>query len=539
MALIHYVTVDGQYAYIIDSLFGVRILDVSNPAQIEEVTSLSHGGGDALLSHLVIRGDRGYYLRDAEIEDKSLVILDVSDPETASQLAQYDLPGYWWFYGFDIAEDHLCIACSHDGLKVLNISDPDSVAEVCHHSAPDRTMGLAVTGDHAFISTHADSNNLLVYDISAPISPHLINELDIPGRPKWISRHEDHLYVPGVEIDLTPGVIVMDISTPSEPESIAFWMCPSEDLGLPMNVVPYEDYAIMALAYGGVQILDVSQIDQPVALGSWTLWDIWTNIDFAVLNVAVSWPFLFLPDQAYGLYVLDASDPADLEQVASYQTSGQAWWVDLSPDERHLYLADNTGGLLVFDVSNPESPALVEQIQTGLQNVSHVLSVGDSIYVADGRGVGLRVYDVTDPAAPREVAYHETPGIYITAMAWANGLVYAADDTHFEIFEMTGGGTDVEPTPANEALPDAVIRSVSPNPFNASTRILFDLAESGHVSLQVYNVTGQMVRTLADGFIARGRHSRLFEADNLASGIYFVCLQHRGRMDVRKAVLVK
>jgi hypothetical protein len=538
-ALIHYVTVDGQYVYIIDSLFGVRILDVSNLDQIEEVASIPHNQADALLSHIKIRNDRAYYLQHGDGEEKSLIILDVSDPRAASEMGRHDMLGHWWFHGFDVSDGYAYVAGAQNGLRVLDVSNPSAIEVVGHYQRPSRTMGLAVSGQHAFISTHADSSNLLIYDVSDPSSAQEVRALDLEGRPKWISALGNNLYVPGVEIDLTLGVTVLDISNPAEPESIAFWICPSGELGIPMSVTRHENYAVVALAYGGVQVLDVTEFDQPIALGSWTLWDMQTNIDFAVLTVEVSWPYLFLPDQAYGLYVLDASDPADLKQVASYPTPGQAWWVALSPDDNHLYLADNTGGLRVFDVSNPLAPAQVGSVQGGLQNVNCVLSSGDSVYVADGRGIGLRVYDVSDPTAPREVAYHRTPGIYITDMVLANGLIYVADDSHFEIFEMVAAPSGVEDTQPAAVISDYRIRSVYPNPFNASTKIVFDVAEAGHVSLRVYNITGQKIHTLADGHYPAGRHTRIFQADDLASGIYFLRLDVNGVADSRKMVLVR
>jgi hypothetical protein len=436
--------------------------------------------------------------------------------------------GFWWFHGFDVSGSYAFVAGAQNGLRVLNVLNPGAIEEISHYLPPGRNMGLAVSSHHAFISIHADSNNLLIYDVSDPASPQEVEALDMQGRPKWISAQGSDLYVPG-----------LDISNPAEPESIAFWICPSGELGIPMNVTRHENYAVVALAYGGVQILDVTEIDQPVALGSWTLWDMMTNIDFAVLTVEVSWPYLFLPDQAYGLYVLDASDPADLKQVASYPTPGQAWWVALSPDDQHLYLADNTGGLRVFDVSNPLLPTPVGLIQGNLQHVSHVLSSGDSIYVADGRGIGLRVYNVSDQTAPQEVAYHRTPGIYVTGIALANGLIYLADDSHFEIFEVTQEPSGVEDTQPATVVTEYKIHSVYPNPFNATTTIVFDVAQAGHVTLQVYNIAGQKVQTLADGYYDSGRHTRVFRSNALASGIYFVHLDSNGIRDMRKVVLVR
>jgi flagellar hook assembly protein FlgD len=70
---------------------------------------------------------------------------------------------------------------------------------------------------------------------------------------------------------------------------------------------------------------------------------------------------------------------------------------------------------------------------------------------------------------------------------------------------------------------------VSPNPFNPETQIRFTTARAGHVTARVYDVTGKLVRTLADGTLGDGRHSLRWNgtSDNgacAAAGIYFVTL---------------
>jgi len=65
-----------------------------------------------------------------------------------------------------------------------------------------------------------------------------------------------------------------------------------------------------------------------------------------------------------------------------------------------------------------------------------------------------------------------------------------------------------------------------PNPFNPSTEIQFEILESAHVRLVIYNSLGQEVRTLTDGHMISGSHSVLWDGrdDNgvkLSSGVYF------------------
>lgn len=78
-----------------------------------------------------------------------------------------------------------------------------------------------------------------------------------------------------------------------------------------------------------------------------------------------------------------------------------------------------------------------------------------------------------------------------------------------------------------------------PNPFNPSTTISFELPERSEVSLQVFNVLGEMVHQLAKGTSDAGRHSITFNATNLPSGIYFYRLQAGEVVQTQKMVLLR
>ncbi len=78
-----------------------------------------------------------------------------------------------------------------------------------------------------------------------------------------------------------------------------------------------------------------------------------------------------------------------------------------------------------------------------------------------------------------------------------------------------------------------------PNPFNPSTNIKFGLKETGMVKLVVYNTVGQVVKTLLNEEMPAGSHSILFDAGNLASGVYFYKLEVNGFTDTKKIMLLK
>ncbi|MGB8320593.1 MAG: T9SS type A sorting domain-containing protein [Ignavibacteriaceae bacterium] len=78
-----------------------------------------------------------------------------------------------------------------------------------------------------------------------------------------------------------------------------------------------------------------------------------------------------------------------------------------------------------------------------------------------------------------------------------------------------------------------------PNPFNPATTINFQIAEDGFVSLKVYDILGNEVKTLVNEYINRGSYHAEFNGAGLASGIYFYKLQTDGYTAVKKLMLLK
>jgi|YelNatPaOPRAMG01_1025707.scaffolds.fasta_scaffold01001_6 hypothetical protein len=79
-----------------------------------------------------------------------------------------------------------------------------------------------------------------------------------------------------------------------------------------------------------------------------------------------------------------------------------------------------------------------------------------------------------------------------------------------------------------------------PNPFNPSTTIKFSLAKSGNVSLKIYNIVGQLVRTVVDNELKNsGTYEVQVNMDNLASGVYFYNLTQGAQSITKKMILLK
>ena len=85
-----------------------------------------------------------------------------------------------------------------------------------------------------------------------------------------------------------------------------------------------------------------------------------------------------------------------------------------------------------------------------------------------------------------------------------------------------------------------------PNPFNPTTTIEYSIREKGHVSLKIYNVSGQLLKTLVDGFqepsngTVKVKWNGLSDSgESVSSGVYFYKLVSGNYSKTKKMVLLK
>ncbi|MEE9450123.1 MAG: T9SS type A sorting domain-containing protein, partial [Ignavibacteriaceae bacterium] len=94
-------------------------------------------------------------------------------------------------------------------------------------------------------------------------------------------------------------------------------------------------------------------------------------------------------------------------------------------------------------------------------------------------------------------------------------------------------------------LPDAyALEQNYPNPFNPETRIRYAIPEPGHVTLRIFRIDGQLVRTLQDANQSPGRYERIWDGKNefgnkVSSGVYFYQLYTSKFLQTKKLILLK
>ena len=125
--------------------------------------------------------------------------------------------------------------------------------------------------------------------------------------------------------------------------------------------------------------------------------------------------------------------------------------------------------------------------------------------------------------------------------------VQAGQHYYYKIEDVSGFGdrTQHGPVAAEIAVPEKFdLAQNYPNPFNPSTTIRYQLPEATKVRLEVFNILGQVVRTLVDEQRRAGYHTVVWDGRNdagsrVGSGVYYYRLQADGRVMVKKMALLK
>lgn len=136
--------------------------------------------------------------------------------------------------------------------------------------------------------------------------------------------------------------------------------------------------------------------------------------------------------------------------------------------------------------------------------------------------------------------------LYSATLGRGIGVFYESyyDSPFFQLYGAIINGVQYGTIVAVDDIPTTAPSSFKlkqnyPNPFNPETTIEYELPLFGYVSLKVYNLLGQEVTVLVDGFRYAGRHQEIFRANSLASGVYSYVLRVGEFAAVRSMILIR
>ncbi len=195
------------------------------------------------------------------------------------------------------------------------------------------------------------------------------------------------------------------------------------------------------------------------------------------------------------------------------------------------------------------SPAQSKFVQ--YSNVLHQfltqLTFGESTPLEPGTGLLLKAWFTVDPSTPDTTIEIDTAAF---AGVQQTVLILTAVDGNREVVPIYHKGTmqisvATDVNDGENLLPQSFALGQNyPNPFNPTTYIEFALPRASDVRLDIYDITGRLVRTLVDQPMAAGDHRVEFDGRSssgvqIATGVYFYRIQAGDYKATRKMLLMK
>ena len=461
-----------------------------------------------------------------------------------------------------------------DRIDILDVTDPTSPIAL---GVLTRAGEFAVRSEVVYVAT---ADGLEIYDVADPGSPLLLGSWPTAPTTYFYFRWP-HAWV-GAPGDLGGiSTHVIDVSEPSTPIHLG-----ETDLGsriavdgdLLMTVEPSADDGVA----GGL-LYDVSDVANPIPLGSLfgLRGPVGVVLDVPFAYVVTGSPFVSssAPDE---MVVVDVSDPASPEIRKRVPL-----FLDDLPIRNELRIRDEYlytiggGGLAVFDIGDPLNAGIVgaawlpgshddlalgdyafldgdggtfvlplecsgvtpvvltefrgdvigNQVRVSWSTSSEARHAGFNLYRCASRTTGCRRMNP-------ELIRGRSPYVYMDPIGTQGGSRWyqlGAVDTSGEETRFGPVFVDVAASVATG------IMAPRPNPFEVDVKIPFETSEAGEIRIRLYDVSGRMVRSLANTWFEAGRYSLRWDGrsdtgQDVQAGVYFYELMMGEARQTRRIV---
>ena len=411
-----------------------------------------------------------------------------------------------WGYAAPDGREYAILGCP-TGTAFIDVTDSANIHEVDYLPGLTSSWREMKTYSHyAYIVSEATNSKLQIVDLQyLPDSVHLVQTWGYTGynRTHSISQSGNYIYLNGGN----------------------------------------------ASANGGIQVLDVSDPENPVKLGAWTT--------LYVHDCRVDNDTIYAANINNGkVSIINATNKSALSTVTTFNNLVGAGPHNtaLSQDKKRLFVTDEIGSapylLKVWNITDRSNPVYVTSWQpTGITTaIVHNIETYGNFGVIAHYTAGVRVINISDPDNPTEVAWYDTYpsnnnesyngcwGVYMLP----SGKIIASDrQTGLYVLKTNFPLTGVSNEVSNIVPENYTLEQNFPNPFNPSTNLEFGIPELGYVSLKVYNASGKEVSTLVNEVKQPGNYSVKFNGANLTSGIYFYTIKAGEFSSTKKMLLIK
>ncbi|MBA3647811.1 MAG: T9SS type A sorting domain-containing protein [Chitinophagales bacterium] len=463
-------------------------------------------------------------------------------------------------------QNHLVV--SQDGLLTFDVSNPN-VTPILDAQVPypgNTAYEVTAEGNLAYM---ADGNNgiFAVYNISNFNAPVLKGSVAIPATSFYISGdmepHGNYVYITGVN-----SLFVMDVTNPSLPKQVNEVAVPNTGFG-GAGEIGIDHNNLFVRADLGTNIYDISNPTAPVLIS--VISNKHANNDGLstdTLRHRVFLPWLNASQEFIGYDAYDVTNPRAPQFLYADSTffgSGNFGPSAYSYTNNVVYLA-SASSVKAFDASAQSHSYLTSFTGVDVSGSIITIDVKDSVfYVAKNNGLevlkftpgnvplcsvtsGLIATNITStsavlnwfavPGAQKyKVKYSEVGSNVETVVKSKDnkkkitGLSPATTYT-FRVKTICGNNVKSDySAPSNFTTAvarllseDMISLQVFPNPMVDESAISISLNETTVISLELFNLEGKKVATIANETAIAGPHSYKLDKNSLGSGVYFLKL---------------
>jgi hypothetical protein len=389
---VNHVVVAGQFAYLTADAGTIYAVDVTNPLAPVLAGSFNDGSG-LFQDHLVIVGN---LLITGDDSPRRLLILDISNPAQPILRSELQTPNYCM--GIAVRDSVVYYGTCHDGIHAVDIHNPEAPVEIGSSRDIGQIANIVIQ-DHFAFASNWWSELVTVLDIANPDSIADLARLSLVGWVEDMAVTDSRLYVSAWD-----SLYIYDIAAPTNPLRLGSFSHPCTAYGLDgysFDVVG--ETICLVTSCNDVVVVNAADPAHPFETGLYS-----ETPARRVTDIEVQGNYLYLPyggtsDGDGGLLIMNASDPAHL-QMAAYRPGYAGFTLAVRDTFAYLCEAyvdrrlDDPGDILTLNIANPTEPESL--------CVTNLLSIPSCIALSGAYGyVGywdedVTVIDMQDPAHP-------------------------------------------------------------------------------------------------------------------------------------------
>ena len=511
--------VAGDHAYIGSYRRRLHIVDISRPEAMRKVAEVTLFGPVVdvkVAGDLAVVGIQSGH----RTTENGVAVLDISEPGQPQVIAEVELADVGVHNLFLHRQRAYLAHVEAPGLTVLDLRDPgnpvDSGFWLNDNGFSNLIHDVFIRDNLAFLSDDGPQGGLVILDLTDPDAPNTLSSLPIPESLHSAWYENGYVYCNQELGGPTRPLRVIDASDLRNPVAVNTFFADLPETST--TIGPHNPWAQDGLLYwaysdAGLRIFDLARPDRPVEIG-----DFPTGPDSGAWGVQPHTDgLLYVADMELGLLALRFDEPAhridavSLSPERAFAARSIAVTATTSPSPRSASAGIHTVTTTLVGIDPVVAASLVDDGGTPDE------TAGDGSYSGELRVPDMAIGQYT----------------VITTVEDENGRLYRFPST----FEVVPAATVVEASPSR--APPFSLYEGYPNPFNLGTNIRFSLNRSERVKLEIFNLAGQRIATLADGERAAGDHTRHWNGRDdtgavVSSGVYFYRLRAGEYSQTRK-----